>query len=184
MKIALVGPHGAGKTTLAMHLSRQFGSKLVPEFARSLLKRTGLDWRTCPDDEWLDFQAEVVAERLKVTLEVLNGGPEAWVMDRTLKDVEAYLLRGIIKRDLHEDPLANTLLDICRLWAPRLRPDLVLFYRYPGWHSPPDGQVIDSLLASILPASWNVWEITARTSFEEIFERVEFAENIKRAREE
>ena len=173
MKIALVGAHGVGKTTLAMKLAEHLNIPFIPEYAREVLKRIGKNWRYLKDQEWIEFQMLLMAERIKT----MHEAPEHYVMDRTVIDVAAYTIMGLIHRDeMFQNRYAGMIADMCLFNAtiPKFKPDFCLFLRWPGWNSPIDGKEIDErIYGLLLRCDWPYESVSPkRTSIKEILAKL------------
>jgi predicted ATPase len=91
MRIALVGAHGTGKTTLSVALAGELGIPMLPEPVRPVLRRRGLesaDYRHLPPLGIGAIQTEILCRHL----DTLGEAPDSFVADRTAADVLAYSL--------------------------------------------------------------------------------------------
>ena len=87
-KVALVGPHGTGKTTLAKKLGKILELPVLPEMAREALERAGVDWKgiAARDKEAFKLWEAVLYEAVLA----LHRKDMFFVADRSLVDVVAY----------------------------------------------------------------------------------------------
>jgi len=86
-KIALVGPHGTGKTTLAEKLGKILELPVLPEIAREALVRSKVSWRVIATVKPLYKLWE--ATLYEAILE-MHRRDMFFVADRSLVDVVAY----------------------------------------------------------------------------------------------
>jgi len=91
MRIALVGAHGTGKTTLSVALAGELGIPMIPEPVRPVLREHGLesaDYRQLSPAQVGSVQTDILCRHLDAMCEA----PDSFVADRTAADVLAYSL--------------------------------------------------------------------------------------------
>ena len=86
-RIAIVGAHGVGKTTLAKKISEELGLFLIPEVARDLIKAVNFNWRGEDKDSIYYFEKAI----LYTHVFYVNSINE-FIADRSIFDVFAYTL--------------------------------------------------------------------------------------------
>lgn len=87
MRIAFIGPHGTGKTTLVNGVARMVGTPVITERARLVAREWGLTPATIPAAELLDYQREVVVRQVGAETAYDVAG---FVSDRSVIDNMAY----------------------------------------------------------------------------------------------
>jgi len=78
MRIAIIGSHGVGKTTLSVKLSNHFGFARIPDIVREAHeKKFVINEETPPESQfWI----------LSKMIELERNTPESWIADKTLFD--------------------------------------------------------------------------------------------------
>lgn len=78
MRIAIIGSHGVGKTTLSTKLSAHFGFSRIPDIVREAHeKKFVINEETSPESQfWI----------LSKMIELERNTPESWIADKTLFD--------------------------------------------------------------------------------------------------
>jgi len=78
MRIAIIGSHGVGKTTLSIKLSNHFGFARIPDIVREAHeKKFVINEETPPESQfWI----------LSKMIELERNTPESWIADKTLFD--------------------------------------------------------------------------------------------------
>ena len=83
-RIALVGAHGVGKTTLVDYLDRNWGHKIIKEIPRKVITSGKID-----KNDYEHLEVAMLREQIKAEEKaILDGDPV--IMDRSLIDILAY----------------------------------------------------------------------------------------------
>jgi len=90
MRIAIIGAHGTGKTTLARSLAQELDLPLIPEAARYIAHDMGYTPATIPDELVVEYQREILAEQI-----FREAAGDRWVSDRSVVDNMAYLVAQV-----------------------------------------------------------------------------------------
>ena len=91
IRIAICGPHGVGKTTLAKRLATELNIWYVPEVAREILDMAqDRNWRTFSPDEATEFERAILYTHLFYVKQANRLGVD-FVSDRSIFDVFAYI---------------------------------------------------------------------------------------------
>ena len=78
MRIAIIGSHGVGKTTLSIKLSNHFGFARIPDIVREAHeKKFVVNEETPPESQFWILSKQIELER---------NTPESWIADKTLFD--------------------------------------------------------------------------------------------------
>ena len=78
MRIAIIGSHGVGKTTLSVKLSNHFGFARIPDIVREAHeKKFVINEETPPESQFWILSKQIELER---------NTPESWIADKTLFD--------------------------------------------------------------------------------------------------
>ena len=78
MRIAIIGSHGVGKTTLSVKLSNHFGFARIPDIVREAHeKKFVVNEETPPESQFWILSKQIELER---------NTPESWIADKTLFD--------------------------------------------------------------------------------------------------
>lgn len=78
MRIAIVGSHGVGKTTLSIKLSNHFGFARIPDIVREAHeKKFVINEETPPESQFWILSKQIELER---------NTPQPWIADKTLFD--------------------------------------------------------------------------------------------------
>ena len=111
MRVAIIGAHGTGKTTLARGLAQALDMHLIDEAARIVAHDLGYTPATIPDELAVVFQQAILDEQIDE-----EAARDAWVSDRSVVDNMAYLVAQVERLNI---PVA-TVLDYHRRAYPRL----------------------------------------------------------------
>lgn len=84
-KIAFIGSHSTGKTTVARPIAETLGVPFLSEVARDVARDWGLTPATIPADRVLDYQWEILHRQIE-----REQQHPAWVSDRSTLDNCAY----------------------------------------------------------------------------------------------
>jgi len=138
VKIAIIGPHGVGKTTLIKQVKEKVGSELLtpPELARDILEALKMDWRDAEWDRLRDFQITLFSYSLLV-----SQMPGPLLADRCPLDVLAYTTYQNPANDIVGRVISVTQQAVSRY-------DCIYFYRKKTCTSP-EQQVIQELLIKL-----------------------------------
>ena len=78
MRIAIIGSHGVGKTTLSVKLAAHFGFARIPDIVREAHeKKFVINEETPPESQFWILSKQIELER---------NTPESWIADKTLFD--------------------------------------------------------------------------------------------------
>ena len=78
MRIAIIGSHGVGKTTLSVKISNYFGFARIPDIVREAHeKKFVINEETPPESQFWILSKQIELER---------NTPESWIADKTLFD--------------------------------------------------------------------------------------------------
>lgn len=86
VRIAVMGTHAVGKTTLAKALAGALDLPLIPEQAREVARDMGLTPATVPVDRFCEFQQRALESHYALEVMAENG----FVADRTVFDYGVY----------------------------------------------------------------------------------------------
>lgn len=87
MRIAFIGPHGVGKTTVCQRISEALGLPLITERAREVARNWGLTPATIPADRLVEYQWTILRQQVLCETSLHNVG---FVSDRSTIDNMAY----------------------------------------------------------------------------------------------
>ena len=111
MRVAIIGAHGTGKTTLARGLAQALNMHLINEAARIVAHDMGYTPATIPDELVVAYQQAILDEQIDE-----ESSREAWISDRSVVDNMAYLVAQVERLNI---PVA-TVLEYHRKAYPRL----------------------------------------------------------------
>lgn len=87
MRIAFIGPHGVGKTTVCERIAAHLGLPLITERAREVARNWGLTPATIPADRLVEYQWTILRQQVLAETSLQNVG---FVSDRSTIDNMAY----------------------------------------------------------------------------------------------
>lgn len=155
MRIACIGAHGTGKTTLSRKLAALLGLPHLPETAREVADKMQLKSIAHEDlsrEIAVEYQRQIMARQIAYELAHADTG---FVSDRSVFDNLAYLPY----RGLHTDPVYDELWAVARRHYQANPYDIVFFCR-PFDYVPSDGfrftcrpcqLLIDYLVQEMIP---------------------------------
>lgn len=104
MRIAFIGTHGTGKTTLTAPTAEHMGVPLIQERARTVARDWGYTPATIPPERLIEYQREVILQQVGAETAYHSCG---FVSDRSVIDNLAYLRHLIGPRYEREPEQTN-----------------------------------------------------------------------------